>query len=45
MERNPDLTIEQAQKIINDNKKENDSFNKKMTRLESLINPQLEANL
>jgi len=37
MERNPDLTIEQAQKIINDNKKGNDSLNKKMTRLESLV--------
>ena len=36
MNKNPDLTIEQAEEIINKNKKENDALKKQMTRLEQL---------
>ena len=36
MNKNPDLTIEQAEKIIEKNKKDNDALKKQMTRLEQL---------
>ena len=36
MNKNPDLTLEQAEKIIEKNKKENDALKKQMTRLEQL---------